>query len=58
MDRGKEMKKTRCIRCNRQLLNYESIQRKYGYVCYRKMKDEEAQKEFERNQMTIYDFIH
>lgn len=51
------MEKKRCVRCNRPLSNAKSIERGYGYICCRKTKQEEAQKEFERIQMNIYEFL-
>lgn len=51
------MEQERCQRCKRPLTNQKSIERGLGYVCYRKVKVEQAQKEFERIQITIYEFL-
>ncbi|MDY0395399.1 DUF6011 domain-containing protein [Virgibacillus halophilus] len=42
-----------CGRCKRGLKSSKSIKRGFGPVCYKKHKQEE----FERNQMTIEEFI-
>lgn len=51
------MEPKRCYRCNRPLKNQKSRERGYGYVCYRKVKRDEAWKAFERIQITIYEFL-
>lgn len=51
------MKNHRCKRCNRPLKNEKSIKRGLGYICYRKVRTEQARKEFERIQTTIYEFL-
>lgn len=55
--RNQVMEKKRCSRCKRPLQSNVSIKRGLGYVCYRRVKREQAQKEFERIQITIFEFI-
>ena len=42
-----------CERCNRQLKTIKSIELGYGPTCYKKHLKEQADAEFERNQVTI-----
>lgn len=42
-----------CERCNRQLKTVKSMGLGFGPVCYRKHLKEQADAEFERNQVTI-----
>ncbi|MFC4661713.1 DUF6011 domain-containing protein [Oceanobacillus aidingensis] len=42
-----------CTRCNRKLIDKKSIERGYGSVCYKRHLKEQADAEFERNQLTI-----
>lgn len=51
------MEKRRCERCNRPLTNEKSIERGLGYVCYRKIRTEQARKEFERKQIVKHEFL-
>lgn len=51
------MKLPMCKRCGRKLTTEKSIERGYGIVCYKKYLKEEAEREFLKNQTTIYDYI-
>ena len=55
--RSKIMEYIRCQRCNRPLKNKKSRERGLGYVCYKKIKKEQEQREFEKIQLTIYEFL-
>ncbi|MGY0692640.1 DUF6011 domain-containing protein [Virgibacillus sp. FSP13] len=46
-----------CKRCNRKLKTQKSIDKGYGPVCYKKHLQEEAEREFEKNQITIDEAI-
>ena len=46
-----------CERCNRQLKTSKSMELGFGPVCYRKHQQEQADVEFERNQVTIDEVI-
>lgn len=46
----------KCKRCNKKLTLSESIIRGYGETCYKK-HIKELNKEFERNQLTIFHFL-
>lgn len=42
-----------CNRCGRKLKTEKSIEQGFGPVCFKKHKQEQADEEFKKNQMTI-----
>lgn len=46
-----------CGRCNRQLKTSKSMELGFGPVCYKKHQQEQADSEFERNQVTMDEVI-
>ncbi|WP_172645575.1 DUF6011 domain-containing protein [Domibacillus tundrae] len=47
-----------CERCNRPLKSQKSMDAGMGPVCKKKQAEEEAQAEFERNQLTIDEVLN
>lgn len=46
-----------CTRCGRKLKDRKSIEREFGPICYKKYLKEQAEIGFEKDQMTIDEFI-
>lgn len=42
-----------CLRCGRKLKTSKSIEQGFGPVCFKKHKQEQAEEEFRKNQMTM-----
>ncbi|GEN30256.1 hypothetical protein HNQ35_000040 [Cerasibacillus quisquiliarum] len=46
-----------CLRCNRRLKTVKSRELGFGPVCYKKHLQEQADKEFKKNQTTIDEYL-